>query len=671
MKPFEDQVRPAVNRTINPSYDPEEVLRLYVERSVMDELVGKDKERYRKAVEAVGSVFGGIEPIQQLVRQFEGTLDAAHAAAEAGLEETDFLQKIRENPSLQNLGLQPLISENGTVQRDAWASQFSEMTFILDLYTNIVPNSAGESQFDLDMVPAALSNGHIEVTTRSVSFSPDSRTLAIGSDNGTILLLDAATGEHLKTFTGDEGYVDIIVFGPDGRLLVSLDITVFNAEQRRINNGETQDEAVRLWDVHTGTNITNLASTATDLNVAFSTDGTPISISAISNGDIYLGSILPKDEYWKKFIGHKDYVDIAVLSPNGSTLASGSRDRTIRLWDAATSEHLKTLTGHNSNIHSIAFSPDERMLASGSDGEIRLWNASTGQYLQTLAEYTSGVSSVAFSVDGRILAGGSDGEILLWDVVTGSQFKKILVDGYVNRIVFSPDGSRLACAAGGSLYLWDITPSTTSVPQPPQLTDVNGDGSVNIQDLVVVASNFGKTGDNAADVNKDGMVNITDLVLVAGALSDAAAAPSLWSVNSGVTLTRTAVQQWLSEAEQLDLTDPTPQRGIRFLQQLLAALTPKTTTLLPNYPNPFNPETWIPYQLAEPADITLTIYSVDGKLVRSLAFGHQPAGIYQSRGRAAYWDGRNALGEPVASGVYFYTLKAGEFTATRKMLIRK
>ena len=98
---------------------------------------------------------------------------------------------------------------------------------------------------------------------------------------------------------------------------------------------------------------------------------------------------------------------------------------------------------------------------------------------------------------------------------------------------------------------------------------------------------------------------------------------------------------------------------------------PETTALLPNYPNPFNPETWIPYQLSEPTDVTLTIYDIHGRIVRALDFGHQRAGMYHTRSRAAYWDGRNAVGEPVASGVYFYTLKAGEFSATRKMLIRK
>ena len=101
------------------------------------------------------------------------------------------------------------------------------------------------------------------------------------------------------------------------------------------------------------------------------------------------------------------------------------------------------------------------------------------------------------------------------------------------------------------------------------------------------------------------------------------------------------------------------------------AQVPKVTAFLPNYPNPFNPETWIPYQLAKPSDVTLTIYNMKGNIVRQLALGHKPAGVYQSRTRAAYWDGRNGLGEKVATGIYFCTFKAGEFTATRKMLILK
>ena len=202
-------------------------------------------------------------------------------------------------------------------------------------------------------------------------------------------------------------------------------------------------------------------------------------------------------------------------------------------------------------------------------------------------------------------------------------------------------------------------------------TDVNGDGVVNIQDLVLVASNFGATGENTADVNGDGTVNIQDLVQVAGELGTGDAASPASGDNLIDTFTRAEVELWLRQAQRLNLTDTVSQRGIGFLEQLLFALTPKETALLPNYPNPFNPETWIPYQLANPAEVTLRIYAIDGTLVRTLSLGHKPIGIYQTRTHAAYWDGKNQIGEPIASGVYFYTLTAGDFNATRKMLIRK
>ncbi|MXY28320.1 T9SS type A sorting domain-containing protein [Candidatus Poribacteria bacterium] len=102
-----------------------------------------------------------------------------------------------------------------------------------------------------------------------------------------------------------------------------------------------------------------------------------------------------------------------------------------------------------------------------------------------------------------------------------------------------------------------------------------------------------------------------------------------------------------------------------------SALVPAKTALLTNFPNPFNPETWIPYHLAKPAEVTLTIYDIRGVVVRELQLGHQAAGFYQSRSQAIYWDGRNGMGEKVASGLYFYTLKAGDFIATRRLLIRK
>ena len=206
--------------------------------------------------------------------------------------------------------------------------------------------------------------------------------------------------------------------------------------------------------------------------------------------------------------------------------------------------------------------------------------------------------------------------------------------------------------------------------------DVNRDGEVNIFDLILVGQDIGKTSGThlRTDVNGDGTRNIQDLVLVAshlGELSGPAAAPFLNQILTASRMSPTLLQAWITQAHAENDGSYAFQKGIANLQKLLTLLAPEETALLPNYPNPFNPETWIPYQLAEPAEVTLRIYAIKGETVRTLTLGHQPAGIYQNRTRAAYWDGKNALGEPVASGIYFYTLTAGDFNATRKMLITK
>ena len=257
------------------------------------------------------------------------------------------------------------------------------------------------------------------------------------------------------------------------------------------------------------------------------------------------------------------------------------------------------------------------------------------------------------------------------DVVGGKMYWTDLGTAKIQRA--NLDGSNIEDLVTGLEWPDGIALAIPATHQPapqPDLADVNGDGTVNILDLVSIASSFGQTGETAADINGDGAVNIQDLVLAAGAIGNDAAAPALHTESIGM-LTSAEVKQWLSQAQQLALADLTSQRGILFLGQLLAAMVPKETLLLANYPNPFNPETWIPYQLSKPAAVMITIYAANGHIIRQLTLGHQPAGVYQSRSRAAYWDGRNAVGEPVASGVYFYTLTAGDFSATRKMLIRK
>ncbi len=205
--------------------------------------------------------------------------------------------------------------------------------------------------------------------------------------------------------------------------------------------------------------------------------------------------------------------------------------------------------------------------------------------------------------------------------------------------------------------------------------DVNEDGQINILDLILVGQDIGKAQptNTRTDVNDDGKRNISDLILVArhlGEITGIPTAPSALARDS-MTLDPAVLWTWIAQAQVENDGSLTFQQGISNLQRLLMLLIPERTALLANYPNPFNPETWIPYQLATSADVQIRIYATNGALVRTLDVGYQPAGIYQQRSRAAYWDGRNQLGESVASGVYFYTFTTGNFTATRKMLIKK
>ncbi len=372
--------------------------------------------------------------------------------------------------------------------------------------------------------------------------------------------------------------------------------------------------------------------------------------------------------------GHTGNVISVAWSPDGSTLASASDDGTVRLWNPNNGINFAVLRGHTETVNSVAWSPDGSILASGShDTTIRLWNPDTHGTRRVLRGHTAVVYSLAFHPNGQTLASGSDDRtIRLWNPNTGTH--KATLTGYadaINGLAFSPNGQTLAGrgAKQTDINLWRLLS-----------VDVTGNGSVTRADIRAVADNYGKTvaggANRRADVNNDGKVDIDDLILVAKAVDAAAAAPAIakGDIETGRALLRAAdVKQWIRDAKDAN-ADPA---GIAALERLLATLSrrdlpvPKKTVLLANYPNPFNPETWIPYQLAEAAEVTVTIHASDGKLVRTLALGQLPAGVYQTQARAAYWDGRNAQGEPVASGVYFYTLQAGDFIATKKMVIRK
>ena len=472
---------------------------------------------------------------------------------------------------------------------------------------------------------------------------------------------------------------------------------------------------LRAWDVTTGTQRWQKDVVDAVYDVALpSHDPHFIAYGGQHNFDIRMR--YSNDGDWRGSVsGHTGAVSSLAFKPNSYRLASGSADNTVRIWDVGNNnrQHVRTLRGHTDYISSVAWSPDGRTLASASwDGTVRLWNPDNGINFAVLRGHTERVFCLAWSPDGQILASGSrDNTVRLWNPDTHTT-RRVLQGSTrpVWALAFHPNGQTLASGHRGPDYtirLWN--PNTgahkatltgykyTSLEFSPNgqilagvgprnqdislwrllTVDVTGNGKVNVNDLVEVAKNYGKTvgagANRKADVNNDGKVDVDDFIAVAEAVDAAAGAPALTQrdIKPG-SLQASEVRRWIRDAKAAN-ADPA---GIAALERLLAALTRveaplEKTALLANYPNPFNPETWIPYQLSEAAEVTVTIHSSDGKLVRTLELGQVPAGIYQSRSRAAYWDGRNAQGEPVASGVYFYTLTAGDFSATRKMVIRK
>ena len=245
------------------------------------------------------------------------------------------------------------------------------------------------------------------------------------------------------------------------------------------------------------------------------------------------------------------------------------------------------------------------------------------------------------------------------------------------NIASLPENSNLVAHLSAQLHAgWQaaLPDMRQRIPVPRTLSwDVNNDGIVDIQDLVLVSNSLGEDmpAHPKADVNKDGKVDILDLLLVAAHLDESSTPASPSTLATMSTEHFDLVAQWLTEAHLANDGSLPFQEGIAALERLMDTGVPMETVLLPNYPNPFNPETWIPYDLAEDAEVEIHIYNLKGETVRQLSLGFQGAGTYRTRSRAAYWDGRNAVGEPVASGVYFYSLRTGEIKATRRMVILK
>ncbi len=603
----------------------------------------------------------------------------------------------------------------------------------------------------------------------SVAFSPDGNTLASGSYDNTIRLWNARTGAHIQTLEGHTGLVYSVAFSPDGTTLASgsydqtvrlwevqnrpdLVIASVSVDKDTLDPGEnfrldaivrnqgqvdapstylryyrSSDSTISVNDTEVGSDrITTPDAgetyhrwenlTAPEAPGVYyygvcvdSVDDELVIDNNCSEGVLVsvVSSTPTTPRLARTLTGHTGGVRSVVFSPDGTTLASGSRDNTIRLWNANTGTPIRTLTEHTEPVNSVAFSPDSNTFASGGwDDTIRLWNANIGTPIRTLIGHTHNVESVAFSPDGSILtSGSSDDTIRLWNANTGTPIRTLTEHtNDVNSVAFSSDGSILASGSSDdTIRLWDAdtgrhlqtltghTNDVNSVSFSPDGTTLasgsydntirlwNVDTGRHLQTLtghtrVVESVTFSPDGTTLASGSWDSTICLWDanngfhlwtLTEHTGPVLGVAFSPDGSILASG------------SYDQTIRLWDLRPSATTNTIAGLapkwfLASTRPTDTQLLANYPNPFNPETWIPYHLSESTDVRVNIYDSQGVLVRALPLGHQSVGYYTSRSRAAYWDGRNALGERVASGIYFYQLETdAEVSPLRKMVILK
>ena len=311
----------------------------------------------------------------------------------------------------------------------------------------------------------------------------------------------------------------------------------------------------------------------------------------------------------------------------------------------------------------------------GNGGKLQRANLN-GNGIQQLKGFPGGVP-IGFAID-------SSENRIYWTKSAGKIQRGNLMGRFVKDVVtglMSPGAIALGTAvADDTPVVQDNQQRSNNQQTNNQQTtysiyDINRDGAVNNRDTRLVAAAVGQSGNAITnprtDVDGSGTVDVTDLILVLGNLDDDVAAPELDVDVKALDVDFDRVQEQVEVLLASGDRSIAAQRALLYLQHLLASARPDETLLLANYPNPFNPETWIPYHLAESTDVRVNIYDAQGTLVRVLTVGHQSAGYYTSRSRAAYWDGRNALGERVASGIYFYQLQTDEISPLRKMVILK
>ena len=345
-------------------------------------------------------------------------------------------------------------------------SKDTKFLFYIAILVLVVSSSVGLSQTSLEPASEITLEGHTNTVT-SLSFAPNGEILASGSNDKSVRFWDTETGKLIRVLDDHNDEVKSIAFFPNGRILASV----------------TWNGFIRIWNVQTGELIQMfehkvpyrtpyglstkngiLWSVATSSNRKIATGGQYRKSSSAWNGRAWSGTVrlwnVKKGESLRNLEWHNGAVYDLVFSPDCKLLVSGSADKTVQLCNAETGEWLKTLSGHEGSVLSLDFSHDGKTLASGSaDMTIKLWNVETGEMIRSLEGHEDSVLSVSFSRYDKTLASGSrDGTVKIWDVETGDLITTL--EGHKNGVTsveFSPNRDILASGSvDKTVKIWHI-----------------------------------------------------------------------------------------------------------------------------------------------------------------------------------------------------------------------
>ena len=335
----------------------------------------------------------------------------------------------------------------------------------------------------------------------SVVFSPNGSILASGGFKPIVRLWNAQTGECLKTLRGNISTINAIAFSPDGKILATGD----------------DGRVVKLWDVGTGECLKTLQDSAglkSVYSVAFSPDGSTLAIGDLKNhgkGRMVKLWDISTGEYSATILQHDFHSTIhsVAFAQTNNLLASGDENGKIVLWDVKTQKYIKTLQGCAYRINSVAFSPDDRTIASGGnniDGIVEIWDIETGQCLQSWWAPDPWIHSLAVNPEGTVLASGDrEGKIMLWDIQRKEHFKTLRGHtNYILALAFSADGSLLASgSAEGDINLWDVC-----IGQRTQTWSWHTEDDDPLQEQSIV---FSPNGKMLMSLDRDNIVRLRDI----------------------------------------------------------------------------------------------------------------------------------------------------------------